>query len=171
MRQQGLVSRRSSQAGKANLKPPLKEKFVFLYEDVFNERSPIQSARQEGFAGRQALQRFWDELFLLKASGSPSQFLAPDRTVYSALLCRHAELSYSSSRAKLLACFGGSQAKSLPRNICDFSSNSKKLLLRIPSSPQVNEAYLSQCMSSIPEEKLTGSLRHTINELFGACVR
>jgi hypothetical protein len=72
MRQQGLVARRGSFTGRANLKPPLKEKFVYLYEDVFSERSPIQAARQEGFSGRQALQRFWDELFLLKVTAGAS---------------------------------------------------------------------------------------------------
>jgi len=70
MRSQGLVSRKPSQGGRANLKPPLKEKFVQLYDDIFHERGPIQAARSEGFAGRQALQRFWDELLLLKVRPS-----------------------------------------------------------------------------------------------------
>eukprot|EP00850_Spirogloea_muscicola_P013301 SM000089S23857 [mRNA] locus=s89:383658:387362:+ [translate_table: standard] len=52
----------------AGLKPALREKFVSVYEDVFEGRSPLQAARDQGFAGRQGLQRFWDELLLLKVN-------------------------------------------------------------------------------------------------------
>lgn len=61
-----MVLRR--QGSRSDLRPALKEKFVSLYEDVFALRSPIQTARDEGFAGRQTVQRFWDELLLLKVN-------------------------------------------------------------------------------------------------------
>ncbi|CAI7864114.1 unnamed protein product [Closterium sp. NIES-53] len=102
MRSQGLVAHKTSRAGgAANLKAPLKELFVCRYEDVFNGRSPISTCREKGFEGRQELQRFWDELLLLK----------------------------------------------------------------------VNDAYLAQCISSIPEDRIIGPLKPTINEIFSACLR
>ncbi|GJP38249.1 hypothetical protein CLOM_g22712 [Closterium sp. NIES-68] len=102
MRSQGLVAHKTPRSGGgANLKAPLKELFVCRYEDVFNGRSPISTCREKGFEGRQELQRFWDELLLLK----------------------------------------------------------------------VNEAYLAQCIASIPEDRLIGPLKPTINEIFAACLR
>ena len=50
------------------LRPAFQEKFVSVYEHIFAGSSPIQSAREEGFVGRQALNRFWDELLLLKVN-------------------------------------------------------------------------------------------------------
>ncbi|CAI5507637.1 unnamed protein product, partial [Closterium sp. Naga37s-1] len=35
----------------------------------------------------------------------------------------------------------------------------------------VNDAYLAQCISSIPEDRLIGPLKPTINEIFSACLR
>jgi hypothetical protein len=52
----------------SNLKPAMKEKFVAIYEDIFGLSSPVQQAREMGMAGRASLQRFWDELLLLKVS-------------------------------------------------------------------------------------------------------
>ncbi|CAI5532136.1 unnamed protein product [Closterium sp. Naga37s-1] len=36
---------------------------------------------------------------------------------------------------------------------------------------QVNDAYLAQCIASIPEDRLIGPLKPTINEIFSACLR
>ncbi|CAI5947375.1 unnamed protein product [Closterium sp. NIES-65] len=35
----------------------------------------------------------------------------------------------------------------------------------------VNDAYLAQCIASIPEDRLIGPLKPTINEIFSACLR
>ena len=58
----GSVAHRS-----ASLKTPMKEKFVSIYEDIFKGKSAIQTTKNaDTFVARQQMQRFWDELFLLK---------------------------------------------------------------------------------------------------------
>lgn len=60
----GLVPRKKGT--RSDLRPSLKEKFVAVYDEVFALKSPIQLRRDDGFEGLQAIQRFWDELLLLK---------------------------------------------------------------------------------------------------------
>ena len=57
---------RSLSSSSTSLRPALKEKWVSLYEHIFALTSDVQRLKDDGFHGRQALQRFWDDLFLLK---------------------------------------------------------------------------------------------------------
>lgn len=59
----GVLKRTNS-----SLKPAMREKFVAIYEDIFALSSPVQQAREQGISGRASLQRFWDELLLLKVT-------------------------------------------------------------------------------------------------------
>lgn len=68
MHNQGLPASRQivTPTKTESFRPVFKEKFVSLYEDIFALRSPLQAAKDLGIHGRVTIQRFWDELLLLK---------------------------------------------------------------------------------------------------------
>ena len=82
-------SQGSTRSSNPRSKPPLEEKFVHLYKEIFSGCSLINSRKDSGIQGQAALTRFWDELLLLKVSGFIFSLIMPvmvERIIYLLIL-------------------------------------------------------------------------------------
>ena len=82
-------SQESMMSNNQRTKPPLEEKFVHLYKEIFSGCSLIHSRKDSGIQGQAALTRFWDELLLLKVSGFIFPGIMPvmaERIIYLLIL-------------------------------------------------------------------------------------